>query len=184
MYRPSWENLTSEMEEMISEKNDLEDGSSSCSKTTVACQYTSQTITLGSDRAGWTWDSDEPTFCMLVAQRTLTHISELDCSLGARIHKPVATCRMEFGSRNDLGQLLHVSGLDVNDVETLVLDVQIPEVYAKIVTAYESLAVAVDGDAVDVISMGICIGPARDGSHDSIVVRQPGQLEVAREPEL
>lgn len=33
MYLPSNENRTSEMEEMISEKKDLEDGSSSCSKT-------------------------------------------------------------------------------------------------------------------------------------------------------
>lgn len=31
MYRPSKENRTSEMDEMISEKKDREDGSSSCS---------------------------------------------------------------------------------------------------------------------------------------------------------
>lgn len=31
MYRPSLENRTSEIEEMISEKNEREDGSSSCS---------------------------------------------------------------------------------------------------------------------------------------------------------
>lgn len=32
MYRPSWLNLTSDIEEMISEKNEREDGSSSSSK--------------------------------------------------------------------------------------------------------------------------------------------------------
>lgn len=33
MYLPSYENRTSEIEDMISEKNDLDDGSSSCSNT-------------------------------------------------------------------------------------------------------------------------------------------------------
>jgi hypothetical protein len=31
MYRPSWENRTSEIDEIISEKNERADGSSSCS---------------------------------------------------------------------------------------------------------------------------------------------------------
>jgi hypothetical protein len=44
MYRPSCENRTSEIEEMISEKKDRDEGSSSCSNTTssqYACNYTS-----------------------------------------------------------------------------------------------------------------------------------------------
>jgi hypothetical protein len=40
MYLPSYENRTSEMDEMISEKKDLDEGSSSCSKT-VAFVYMS-----------------------------------------------------------------------------------------------------------------------------------------------
>ena len=42
---------------------------------------------------------------------------------------------MELSGRDDLGQLFHVSRLDVDDVEALVLNVQVPEVYTQIIAA-------------------------------------------------
>lgn len=45
MYRPSLENLTSEMDEIISEKKDLEEGSSSCSNSEHAVSLNRYTHT-------------------------------------------------------------------------------------------------------------------------------------------
>ncbi len=63
---------------------------------------------------------------MLITQGALPHICELDGSLGTRIHEPVATQGVKFGRRDHLGQLLHVGGFDINDIETLILNIQIP----------------------------------------------------------
>ena len=63
---------------------------------------------------------------MLVAQRALAHIGQLNRALGACVHEPIAALRMELSSRNHLCQLLHVSRFDVHDVEALVLDVEVP----------------------------------------------------------
>lgn len=92
---------------------------------------------------------------MLITESTLPHIGQLDGTLGARIHEPVAALGVKLGSGDHLGQFLHVSRFDVHDVETLVLDIEVPEVDSKIVTADESLTIAVDGDAIDVIRMSI-----------------------------
>jgi hypothetical protein len=51
---------------------------------------------------------------------------------------------MEFRSRYHFCQLFHVCRFDVNDIEALVLDVQIPKVDAKIVTANKRFSVAID----------------------------------------
>lgn len=88
------------MDEMISEKNDFCDGSSSSSKT--VCQ--NQTDIVG------------PTLRVLVAQSRFSHVRELDGSLGARIHEEVAVDGVELGGRDDFGELLHVDGLDVDNV--------------------------------------------------------------------
>jgi hypothetical protein len=50
----------------------------------------------------------------------------------------VELCRCD-----DLCELLHVRRLDVDDVEALILDVQVPQVYPKIIAGDERLAVAV-----------------------------------------
>ena len=44
MYLPSWENRTSEMEDMISEKNERAEGSSSCSNSRYSRQLLRFTI--------------------------------------------------------------------------------------------------------------------------------------------
>lgn len=115
---------------------------------------------------------------MLVAQRTLAHIRELDGALRARVHEPVAAEGVELGGSDDLSQLLHVGGFDVDNVETLVLYVQVPQVDAQIVAADECLAIAVDRDAVDVVRVGVGVCSTGYGSNDGVVVGEARQLEV------
>lgn len=79
---------------------------------------------------------------------------------------------MKFGSGDDFGQLFHIGWLDVNDIETLILDVEVPQVYSQIVTADKGLPIAVDGYAVDVIGVGVCIVSARHSSNDGVMVSQ------------
>jgi hypothetical protein len=81
---------------------------------------------------------------VLVTERTLAHVGELDGALGAGVHEPVAAHGVEFRGRDNLCKLFHVRRLNVHDVEALVLDVQVPEVYAQVVTADEGLPIAVD----------------------------------------
>lgn len=90
---------------------------------------------------------------------------------------------MELGGSDDLCQLLHVGGLDVHNVEALVLDVEVPEVYAQVITADKRLAVAVDRDAVDVVCMSVGICPTRDGGYNGIVVCEARQLQFTGIPE-
>jgi hypothetical protein len=111
---------------------------------------------------------------MLVAQCALSHVSKLDGSLGTRIHEPIAACRVKLSCSNDLSELFHVRWFDVDNVEALVLDVEVPEVNSKIVGADEGLAIAVDGYAINVIGVGVCVGFAWDGSDDSVVMGQAG----------
>jgi hypothetical protein len=51
---------------------------------------------------------------------------------------------MKLGSCDDLGQLLHVCRLDVNNVEALILNVEVPQVNPEIITADEGLAITID----------------------------------------
>lgn len=122
----------------------------------------------------------EYTLRVLVAEGTLSHICQLDGALRARIHEPIAANGVKFGGGNDLGQLFHISGFDVHDIEALILDIQVPEVDSQIIAAYESFAVAVDRDAVDVVGMGISICAPGDRSDDSIVMRQSRKLQLPR----
>ena len=65
--------------------------------------------------------------------------------------------RMELGSGDDFSELFHIDGLDVDDVEALVADVEVPEVDTKVVCADVRLAIRVDRDRVNVIGMRVCI---------------------------
>ena len=114
MYLPSLEKRTSDMEDMISEKKEREDGSSSCSNS-------AQTLASGSYKA-----IKEYTFSVLITKRTLTHICQLNRAFGACVHKPVAALRVEFGSGDDLRKLFHIRRLDIDNVEALILNVQVP----------------------------------------------------------
>lgn len=118
------------------------------------------------------------TFSVLIAKGTLAHVCQLDRALGTSVHEPVAAHGVEFGGCDDLGELLHVRGLDIHNVETLVLDVEVPEVYAEVVTADKCLAIAVDRYAVDVIGVRVGISLPRYSGHYCVVVGQTRQLEV------
>lgn len=121
---------------------------------------------------------------MVIAQSALPHVGQLDGALGAGIHEPVAASGMEFSRSDDLRELFHIGRLDIDNVEALVLDVEVPQVDSQIVTADERLTVAVHRDAVDVI--GVCVGvrTAGDGSHYRIMVCKPWKLEIGRTPEV
>lgn len=83
------------------------------------------------------------TFCVLVTQSTLAHIRQLDCALGAGIHEPVAADGVKFSCSDDFCELFHVGRLDVDNVEALVLDVQVPEVDSQVIATDESLSVTI-----------------------------------------
>lgn len=85
---------------------------------------------------------------------------------------------MKLGRSDDFGQLFHIRWFDIHDVEALVLYVEIPEIDAEIVTAYEGLSITVDRDAVDVVRMGVCVGASRYSGHDSIVMGQARKLQI------
>ena len=53
---------------------------------------------------------------MPITESRVTHVSQLDCPFRAGIHEVVAIEWMKFSGCDDLGKLLHVDGLDVNDV--------------------------------------------------------------------
>ena len=50
-------------------------------------------------------------------EQYLSHVTESDCSFAGTVDKEIALLGMELGGGDDLGQLLHVGGLDVHDVE-------------------------------------------------------------------
>ena len=56
------------------------------------------------------------TLCVAIAKCSFTHIRKLDIALGARIHEDVTLRWVEFCSSDDLRQLLHVHGFDVDDI--------------------------------------------------------------------
>lgn len=120
---------------------------------------------------------------MLIAQSTLSHISQLNGSFGTRIHEPVATQRVEFGSCNNFREFFHVGRLDVNNIEALILCVEIPQIDTQIIAADESLSIAVYRDAVDVIRVGIGICASRDSSNYRIMVCEARELQVGCVPE-
>lgn len=81
---------------------------------------------------------------MLIAQRAFSHVGELDSTLRAGVHEPVAALRVELGRSDDLCQLLHIGRFDINDVEALILDIQVPKIYSQVIAADECFSIAVD----------------------------------------
>ena len=47
----------------------------------------------------------------------LSHVTQSDGSLAGAVHEQIAFLRVELRGCDDLGELLHVSWLDVHDVE-------------------------------------------------------------------
>lgn len=159
---------------MISEKNEREDGSSSCSNSVIIrqCRYPT---------AIW---RERPTFGVLVAQSLLPHVRKFYGTLAGRVHEPIATLRVKFSRCNDFCELFHVSRLDIDDIETLVLDVKVPQIYSQVIRADECLSITVDRDAVDVI--GVCVGICSPWyrCNDSIMMCQSRKLQVGHTAEV
>lgn len=91
---------------------------------------------------------------------------------------------MELCGGDDLGQLLHVGRLDVNNVEALILDVEVPQVDAQVVTADIGLAIAVHRNAIDVVGVGVGIDTTRYSGNDCVVVCHAGEAEVGGAAEV
>lgn len=85
---------------------------------------------------------------------------------------------MKFSCRDHLCQLFHICWLDVDDIEALVLDVQIPQVDTEIITTDECLPIAIDRYAIDVVRMGIGIGLSRNSCYNCIVVCEPWKFQI------
>jgi hypothetical protein len=68
------------------------------------------------------------TFVVLIAKRSLPHVRKLDSALRASVHEPIAACWVEFGRRDYLRKFLHICWFNIDNVKTLVLDVQVPQV--------------------------------------------------------
>lgn len=105
------------MEEIISEKKERAEGSSSCSNSAPSVSsYASHTPGF------------RLTLSMLIAERILSHIRQLDRAFRACIHKPVAALWVKLSCSDHLGQLLHIRRFYVDNIEALILDVEIPKV--------------------------------------------------------
>jgi hypothetical protein len=121
---------------------------------------------------------------VLVAQRTFAHICQLDGALGACVHKPVAAGGVELGSCDDFGQFFHVCRFDIDNVEALILDVEVPEVDPKVVTADERFPIAVYRYAVDMVGVCVGVGLARYGRNDGVVVCESRKLQIGSSAKL
>lgn len=75
---------------------------------------------------------------------------------------------MELGRRDDLRQFLHVGRLDVDDVEALVGDFQMPQVNPQIVRGQIRLLVRVDRYRVDVVGVSVGKDPTGRCLHHQI----------------
>jgi hypothetical protein len=65
---------------------------------------------------------------VLIAKRSLPHVRKLNGALRASVHEPIAACWVEFGSCDYLRKFLHVCWFNIDDVEALVLNVQVPQI--------------------------------------------------------
>jgi hypothetical protein len=91
---------------------------------------------------------------------------------------------MEFGSCDYFSEFLHVSGLDVNNVEALVLNVEVPKVDSQIIAADKGFPVTVHRDAVNVIGVRVGVCSAWHGGNDRVVVCESRQFQVGSVLEL
>ena len=114
---------------------------------------------------------------MLIAEGIFPHISQLDGALRACVHEPITALRVELCSSDHFGQLLHVGGFYIDNVEALILYVEIPKINPQVITANESLAVAVDRYAIDVVGMSICIISTRNRGNNCVVMGKAWEFQ-------
>mmetsp|Transcript_51447 Transcript_51447/g.129077 ORF Transcript_51447/g.129077 Transcript_51447/m.129077 type:complete len:219 (-) Transcript_51447:624-1280(-) len=108
-------------------------------------------------------------FGMLVAQSGVAHIAQLDDALARTVHENAAVCGVELGGRDYLRQLLHVCGLDVHNIEALVVDGQVPQVDAQIVRRDVCFPVRVQRHGINVVCVSVGENTARGGCHHDLL---------------
>ena len=115
---------------------------------------------------------------MFVTESSLPHICQFDGAFTRCVHEPVATYRMELRSCDDFSELFHVRRLDIDNVEALILDIEVPEVYPQVIRADVGFSIAVDGYAIDVI--GVCVGvdSPRHSSNNRVVMCHTREFEI------
>ena len=84
---------------------------------------------------------------------------------------------MEFSSGNHFSEFLHVYRLDIDNVETLVRDIQVPEVDSQVISRDISLSIRVDRYRINMVGMCVLIGLARYSSSNGIMVNKCWQLD-------
>lgn len=114
---------------------------------------------------------------MLIAKSAFPHICQFYGSLATGVHEPVTILGVELCSGNNFRQFLHISRLDIHNVEALILDIEIPEINAEIITRNESLSIRIHGNTIDMVSVGICVSPPGYCCYHGIVVRQSRKPE-------
>ena len=103
---------------MISEKKDLFAGSSGSSNT-AQCLRAEQVERCGLAWSVLWWNAVQTTphtFGMLVAECPLPHVTQPHHPLACAVQEITAVSGVELSGSDDLGEVLHVGGLDVNDV--------------------------------------------------------------------
>lgn len=70
------------------------------------------------------------------------------------------------------------NSLDVNDLEALVVNIQIPEIDSKIITTDEKLSIAIDGDTVEIIRVSVDITLPGSCCRHNFVVYETRDFEL------
>ena len=110
-----------------------------------------------------------------IAERGCTHVAKVDLPATAAVHESTAVRRVELRGSDHFGQLLHVLGLDIYNVEGAVPDRAIPHVYPQIVGREEHLSVRAHGDGIDVV-------PAPNAAPPFLEPFATGRMRVAETP--
>lgn len=104
---------------------------------------------------------------------------------------------MELCGCDHFRQFFHIDRLDVENVwlghqnllsgygqialtETLVADVEVPEIDSQVVGRHVCFAVAIDADRVDMVGVRVCVHFPRHSRHDVVVERHARQAQVWR----
>lgn len=117
---------------------------------------------------------------MLIAKCSFPHIGKLDSALRASVHEPVTADWMKLGRCDYLREFFHVGRFDIHNVEALVLNVEIPQVDSEVITANESFAIAVHGDTIYMVCVGVGVRSPWNSSHNGVMVCQAGKFESRR----
>lgn len=91
--------------------------------------------------------------------RVLAEVANISEALGGRVHEEVGADGMEDGTGDDLVELVHFGGLDVDYVEYIEWPIYVPEVDSEVVGRDEIFTISGKGERVNmdvvVLSVGV-----------------------------